>query len=304
MIYTCTLNPSIDYIMHVDHFENGGLNRATNAFYYPGGKGINVSRVMNRLGTTTTALGFTGQFTGEFIKNFLDQEGVAHQFIDTEQYTRINVKLKSDVESEINGPGPELSNNHQSQLLNQIEQLTSEDILVVAGSVPSSLPEDFYNRIAAICTEKDISLAADTSGKALKQLIGEKVLLLKPNHHELGQLFDTQIESPEKAAYFAKKLVDQGAQHVIVSMGGNGAVFVDQTHAWFANVPTGSVKNSVGAGDSVVSGFLTAYTNGRTLEEAFKYGVASGSATAFQDDLCEKEDVERLLPEIKVVPIT
>ncbi|MCP3031351.1 1-phosphofructokinase [Halobacillus sp. A1] len=303
MIYTCTLNPSIDYIMHVDGFQSGGLTRSNKTFYYPGGKGINVSRVMERLGVSTIALGYIGNFTGQFIINSLEQEGIKHNFIETGDYTRINVKLKGEQESEINGPGPNVSELQLTQLLDQVRSLHEEDFLILAGSVPSSMPKDFYNQIADICAQKNIPLVADTSGDALRQLLGKEVFFLKPNEHELGELFDTTISSVEDAAYYARKLVEQGAKHVIVSMGGKGAVYVDRDHKFYANVPKGEVKNSVGAGDSVVSGFIAGLSQGKSVEEAFRDGVATGSATAFQDDLCQKEDADHLKEEIKISPI-
>lgn len=301
MIYTCTLNPSIDYIMHVDQFEPGGLNRAEKTFYYPGGKGINVSRVLNKLSTPSTALGFAGGFTGQFIRSFLDGEGVSHHFFETDEPSRINVKMKTGDETEINGPGPSITSAQQTELLASIEKLSPEDTLVIAGSVPASLDQDIYLTIASICEQKNISFVADTSGAALKQLVGSPVMLLKPNHHELGQLFDTAITTKDDAVQYARKLVDEGAQNVIVSMGGNGAVLVDSKQALYANVPQGIVKNSVGAGDSVVAGFLSAITTGKSLEASLRYGVAAGSATAFNDDLCNKKEVEALLKDIEVI---
>ncbi|WP_281658444.1 1-phosphofructokinase [Halobacillus sp. Cin3] len=303
MIYTCTLNPSIDYIMHVDSFEAGGLNRAGQTFFYPGGKGINVSRVVNRLGVQSRALGFIGGFSGDFISDFLDEEGVQHQFMNTGQKTRVNVKLKSGDETEINGPGPALAEDMQQALLDQIQHLTSEDILVLAGSVPSSLPGDYYEKITTICERNHTKVVLDTSGEALKQILGQTLFLMKPNHHELGDLFNAEINTPEDAALYGKKLVEQGVENVIVSMGGQGAVYVGREEQWYANVPEGTVKNSVGAGDSVVAGFLAAYSEGKSIAEAFRFGVASGSATAFQDDLCQQEDVLQLLEQINVSPI-
>ncbi|GEN54353.1 1-phosphofructokinase [Halobacillus faecis] len=300
MIYTCTLNPSIDYIMNVEAFEAGTLNRANETFYYPGGKGINVSRVMNRLGVKTKALGYIGGFTGTFVQQFLDQEDIEHAFIQTSQTTRVNVKLKSNKETEINGPGAEITEGLQEELLSQVRDLSNKDTLVLAGSLPSSLPSDFYITMASICAASGAKVVADTSGKALEQLLGHPLFLLKPNHHELGELFDVDIDSKEKAAEYGRKLVEQGVEHVIVSMGGEGAVYVGRNHEMFANVPKGHVRNSVGAGDSVVSGFLAALEKEETILQAFRYGVASGSATAFQDDLCQKEDVERLLSDIHV----
>ncbi|GGF31902.1 1-phosphofructokinase [Halobacillus andaensis] len=303
MIYTCTLNPSIDYIMHVEDFHLGELNRAHKAMYYPGGKGINVSRVMERLGVSTTALGFIGQFTGQFITDFLDRENIYHNFVETNDYTRINVKLKGNQESEINGPGPAITVEQKDQLFDQIRSLHSEDLLILAGSVPSSLPKDFYSQVADICASQQVPFIADTSGDALRQLIGKPIFFLKPNDHELGELFDTVIETKEQAAYYASKLVDQGTKHVVVSMGGKGAVYVSKEEKWFAKVPKGEVKNSVGAGDSVVSGFIAAISSGSSIEEAFRSGVATGSATAFQDDLCQKEDADRLKGQIEIAPI-
>ncbi|MBX0357457.1 1-phosphofructokinase [Halobacillus sp. Nhm2S1] len=300
MIYTCTLNPSIDYIMNVEAFEAGTLNRANETFYYPGGKGINVSRVMNRLGVKTKALGYIGGFTGAFVQQFLDQEDIDHAFIQTPQTTRVNVKLKSNKETEINGPGAEITEGLQEELLSQVKDLSNKDTLVLAGSLPSSLPSDFYITMASICAESGAKVVADTSGKALEQMLGHPLFLLKPNHYELGELFNVDIDSKEKAAQYGKKLVEQGVEHVIVSMGGEGAVYVGRSHQMFANVPKGHVRNSVGAGDSVVSGFLAALEREESIQQAFRYGVASGSATAFQDDLCQKEDVERLLSDIQV----
>ncbi|GGD07309.1 1-phosphofructokinase [Pontibacillus salipaludis] len=300
MIYTVTLNPSIDYIMHVDEFNEGDLNRANTTYYYPGGKGINVSRVLKRLDVSNTALGFIGGFTGQFIQNFLESEKVQHQFIDTDQYTRINVKLKSSQESEINGPGPSITEEQQQQLLDQVNKLEQDDYLVVAGSIPKTIPANFYNEMAKRCAERGAHFIADTSGKALEELVGTPTFLLKPNHHELGELFDTTIDSPFKAITFAKQLVTKGATNVIVSMGGDGAILVNKDHAYYANVPKGEVKNSVGAGDSVVSGFIAGYVKTNNLTEAFANGVACGSATAFSDDLATRDFVEELRKEITI----
>lgn len=300
MIYTVTLNPSIDYIMHVDAFKEGGLNRATKTYYYPGGKGINVSRVLSKLDISTTALGFIGGFTGQFIQEALEQAHVNHNFINTGQKTRINVKLKSSDESEINGPGPEITNDQQHELLQQVDQLSKGDFLVVAGSIPKTMPPSFYKEMAKRCEENEAHFVADTSGEALEDLIGTKTFLLKPNHHELGELFQTTIETKEDAIYHAKKLMDKSADNVIVSMGGDGAILVNHEYTLFANVPKGEVKNSVGAGDSVVSGFLAGYEKTQDVKEAFAYGVAAGSATAFSDDLAEAEYIHELREQVNV----
>lgn len=295
MIYTCTLNPSIDYIVQVSDFMYGELNRGERTDYYPGGKGINVSRVLKRLEIDNTALGFLGDFTGDFIKSFLLKEKIRTDFIEVNGTTRINVKLKSNQETEINGAGPNISDKDLQQLFDQIRQLQPNDILVVAGSIPASVPNDFYVKIAEICTENKVKMIADTSSQALKELLGTKLFLVKPNQHELGELFDVRIDSIENAVYYGKQLQQQGAENVIVSMGGDGAVYISDNNCFIAKAPKGKVINTVGAGDSMVAGFLTAYNKGLEQDEIFRYAVATGSATAFQADLCEKKNVETLL---------
>ncbi|MCZ0702029.1 1-phosphofructokinase [Natronobacillus azotifigens] len=295
MIYTCTLNPSIDYIVQVSDFMYGELNRGERTDYYPGGKGINVSRVLKRLEIDNTALGFLGDFTGDFIKSFLLKEKIRTDFIEVNGTTRINVKLKSNQETEINGAGPNISDKDLQQLFDQIRQLQPNDILVVAGSIPASVPNDFYVKIAEICTENKVKMIADTSSQALKELLGTKLFLVKPNQHELGELFDVRIDSIENAVYYGKQLQQQGAENVIVSMGGDGAVYISDNNCFIAKAPKGKVINTVGAGDSMVAGFLTAYNKGLEQDDIFRYAVATGSATAFQADLCEKKNVETLL---------
>lgn len=295
MIYTCTLNPSIDYIVQVSDFMYGELNRGERTDYYPGGKGINVSRVLKRLEIDNTALGFLGDFTGDFIKSFLLKEKIRTDFIEVNGTTRINVKLKSNQETEINGAGPNISDKDLQQLFDQIRQLQPNDILVVAGSIPASVPNDFYVKIAEICTENKVKMIADTSSQALEELLGTKLFLVKPNQHELGELFDVRIDSIENAVYYGKQLQQQGAENVIVSMGGDGAVYISDNNCFIAKAPKGKVINTVGAGDSMVAGFLTAYNKGLEQDEIFRYAVATGSATAFQADLCEKKNVETLL---------
>ncbi|WP_138418397.1 1-phosphofructokinase [Aquibacillus sediminis] len=303
MIYTCTLNPSIDYIIHVSDFEAGALNRGEKTSYYPGGKGINVSRVLRRLDIENTALGFLGGFTGKFIKEALANENIQDKFIEVDGVTRINMKLKSGDETEINGPGPDITNEALEQLYNQIRPLKQGDYLVASGSIPKTVPVDFYTKLASICKERHVELIIDTSSKALEEVIGNELFLIKPNHHELGELFHTTIDSIDDAVHYGKKLNEQGAKHVIVSMGGDGAVYVSDSISLQATVPKGEVRNTVGAGDSMVSGFLSAYIQTHDPKQAFAYAVATGSATAFSDDLCTKEDVEKLLTTIEVNPI-
>ncbi|MFD2213052.1 1-phosphofructokinase [Metabacillus endolithicus] len=303
MIYTVTLNPSVDYIVRVEQFELGSLNRTSEDSKFPGGKGINVSRVLKRLGVESNALGFIGGFTGSFVADFLSGENIQHNFIKVSGDTRINVKLKTDVETEINGVGPSVSEEQLNQFLQLFQHMNQDDIVLLAGSIPGTLPTSIYQKIMTICKEKEIKVVADVSGDALKEVLSEKPFLIKPNHHELGELFETNIQSVEDAHKYAKQLVKQGVKHVIVSMAGEGALLVTDEFSYVANVPKGKVLNSVGAGDSVVGGFLSAFSDNKSLEEAFKIGVASGSATAFSLELCTKKEVEELLPQIEVFKI-
>lgn len=303
MIYTCTLNPSIDYVVKVSDFKAGHLNRTESANVYPGGKGINVSRVLKRLGTENTALGFAGGFTGQFIKEYLSSEGVSHDFINVSDLTRINVKLKSNEETEINGQGPVITDEQKSKLLQKIYSLTADDVLILAGSIPSALDEHFYEKIAGKCRENGVKVVIDTSGNALRSTFSSRPFLIKPNHHELGELFETQISTVEEAVHYGRKLIEEGVQNLIVSMAEKGAVFMNENQVYFANVPIGKVKNSVGSGDSVVAGFIAGFIQHQDFKKAFQNGVASGSATAFSEDLCTKEYAEQLINEINVIEI-
>lgn len=300
MIYTCTITPSIDYTTYLPDFKPGALNRTNEVYYYPGGKGINVSRVLQRMNVKSTALGFTGGFTGNYITDFLQKEGIETDFIDTNEITRINVKIKSSEESELNGPGPTISPEQQDTLLEKIDKLKENDWFVLAGSLPDSIPQAFYNRIAENCSNQGVRFVLDTSGPALKELIQTKPFLIKPNQHELGEIFDTDITSKKDAIHYAAKLADYGIKYVIVSLGREGAILVSDNKKWSASSPEGTAVNTVGAGDSLVSGFLASYVKNQDPVEAFRYGVAAGSATAFQTDLCGKEDVASLISEVKI----
>jgi 1-phosphofructokinase len=300
MIYTVTLNPSVDYIVSVEHFEIGSLNRTAADTKFPGGKGINVSRVMNRLGVESNALGFIGGFTGTFVEDFLKNEHIQTNFIKVSGDTRINVKLKTEEETEINGQGPIITESHQEEFFEAFYKMNKDDIVVLAGSIPGTLPASIYKKIILICNEKGIKVVADVSGEALKQVVSEKPYLIKPNHHELGELFGTEIKTVEEALMYGKKLIEKGVKHVIVSLAEKGALLITEDYSYAANVPKGKVLNSVGAGDSVVGGFLSALSKNYSFEEAFKLGVAAGSATAFSLELCTKEKIEELLPHIQV----
>lgn len=300
MIYTCTITPSIDYTVYVPEFRSGELNRAEDVYYYPGGKGINVSRVLKRLGMNNTALGFAGGFTGDYITQFLADEGIHTDFIETNETTRINVKIKSDEETELNGPGPNITESQQQELQAKIDHLSAGDWFVLAGSLPESIPHSFYEKIADTCRRKGAAFVLDTSGPNLKALINTKPFLIKPNGAELAELFATTITSKKEAIFYARKIVATGVEHVIVSLGDDGAILVTEEKTLIAEAPKDRVINTVGAGDSLVAGFIAAYAKNKNVVEAFRYGVASGSATAFLPDLCEAKDVELLVPKIKL----
>ncbi|MGB6408973.1 MAG: 1-phosphofructokinase [Planococcus donghaensis] len=302
MIYTCTIAPSIDYTVYLSEFDSGKLNRTNDVHYYPGGKGINVSRVLKRLGVSNKALGFAGGFTGHYIEEYLTNEGVETDFIETTEITRINVKIKSESETELNGPGPALTVDQLSALTKKVRDMNEGDWFVLAGSLPNEIGPDYFLELATICQAKNIHFVLDTSGPMLKSILTAPVFLVKPNQHELGELFGVDITNLTEVYHYARKLVDSGTEHVVVSMGGDGAMLVTKDRALIAKAPQGTVVNTVGAGDSLVSGFIASYAASGDAAQAFRFGVACGSATAFRSDLCRKEDVETLLDQIEVYP--
>ena len=303
MIYTVTLNPSVDYIVKLESFHLGELNRTVSDTKFPGGKGINVSRVLNQFGTNSKVLGFIGGFTGAYVEQYLQNENIKTDFVQVNEDTRINIKLKTGKESEINANGPSISKQDFQLLKNKIHQLGAEDLLVLAGSIPASLPKTTYEELVKICKESGAQFVVDAEGDLLKKVLPYQPFLIKPNHHELGELFETTISNTEEVIPFGKKLVEMGAKNVIVSLAGNGAVLINKNTSLIAEVPKGEVKNSVGAGDSMVAGFLAAHERLSSIEEAFRYSVASGSATAFSLGLCTKEKVEKLLPYVQIKKI-
>ncbi|MCM3573836.1 MULTISPECIES: 1-phosphofructokinase [Mesobacillus] len=301
MIYTLTLNPSVDYIVEADEIHLGSLNRSSNETKLPGGKGINVSRVLRSLGVDSKATGFIGGFTGRYVEEFLNSEDVQTSFVNVEGDTRINIKLKAGSETEINARGPEISGKAISSLKEQIKQLGKGDYLVLAGSIPSSMPDSIYEEIVQICKDTGAEVIVDAEGDLLKNILVHGPFLIKPNHHELGQFFNKEITEADEAIFYGKKLVEAGAKNVIVSLAEKGAVYINENKAYKADVPQGEVKSSVGAGDSMVAGFLAQYLKTGDRKEAFRYSVASGSATAFSIGLCTPEKVERLLHEVKIL---
>ena len=301
MIYTITFNPALDYIVKMDEFNLGNVNRSNNEFVYAGGKGINVSIVLNNLGVKSKALGFIAGFTGEEIERRVREFGCDTEFIKLKEgMSRINVKIKADVESEINGGGPDISSDALEELYKKLDTLTVGDILVLAGSIPKTMPTDVYERIMERLQEKDVKFIVDTTGESLLKVLKYNPFLIKPNHHELGELFGVKLNNKEEVIEYAKKLKDMGAQNVIISMAGDGAVLIDSNGGvTTSNVPKGVVKNSVGAGDSMVAGFIAGYLNSEKIEDGFKLGVATGSASAFSEGLATKDYVYELLEQVR-----
>lgn len=301
MIYTVTLNPSLDYIAECKDFTLGATNRTSSEIIYPGGKGINVSIVLSNLGDRTTALGFLAGFTGEHIDSLIKDMGISSRMIRLDEgMSRINLKLKSKEETELNGMGPNISIIDIARLYQKLESITEDDILVLAGSIPPSVSEGLYSDIMERLKEKKIKIVVDATKDLLMNVLDKKPFLIKPNIHELGELFNVKLDSADETLPYALKLKEMGAVNVIISMGKDGAMMVDEYgNSYTMNSPEGKLVNSVGAGDSLVAGFLHKYLETGNYEEAFRYGVCTGSASAFSSALATKEEVEKLYKEIK-----
>lgn len=301
MIYTVTFNPSLDYIVRLDSFTAGEINRVNYEQVLGGGKGINVSIVLGNLGHESTALGFTAGFTGEEIKRQLDGFGIKHDFVQLpEGFTRINVKVKADKETEINGQGPDISEAKREELFEKLDTLAEGDTLVLAGSIPKTLPDDIYEKIMARLEGRGIRIIVDAEKKLLLNVLKYHPFLIKPNNHELGDMFGVKLTTDEEIITYAKKLQEKGAQNVLISMAGDGAILLtaDGKH-YKSPAPKGKLINSVGAGDSMVAGFVTGYIESQgDFETAFHMGVATGSASAFSENLATRPEVEALLKTI------
>lgn len=297
MIYTVTFNPSIDYIVSMNHFSLGKTNRTTEEKMFPGGKGINVSTVLTNLGISNIALGFIAGFTGTEIKRLSQEQGILCDFITLpEGNNRINVKLKDYDGTEINGSGPDIPNTKLEELLKQLNRLKDGDSLVLAGSIPSSVPSNIYQTIIEKLKEKKVNIIVDATKDLLKNALPFRPFLIKPNRHELEEAFDIIIESKEEAIRYARHLQRMGARNVMVSLSGDGAVFVSEEGESFeADVPPGKLINAVGSGDSMIAGFLAGWETTADYEQAFKMAVAAGSASAYSEELATKEDIEKLL---------
>lgn len=296
MIYTLTLNPAVDYFLNVQNFTIGEVNRTICESFCFGGKGINVSRVLKNLGCSSTALGFVGGFTGKAIEDFLTQNDINCDFVHLKKgNSRINVKLN---DTDINAAGPDITKLELDALYKKLENLTQNDILVLSGSVPKTVPQSIYKDIMATLYSKGVRFVVDAEGELLCETLKYKPFLIKPNHHELGKIMNAQIGSFDDAVIYGKKLKEMGAQNVMVSLGGLGAVLIAQDNSVYTYpAPKGNVISAVGSGDSAVAAFLWSHQNGETYENCLRYAVAAGSATAFSNDLATAEAIKNLVLE-------
>lgn len=302
VIYTVTFNPSLDYIVSVKDFRPGMTNRTSSELMLAGGKGINVSIVLGNLGIKSTALGFIAGFTGDEIVRRLHNGGINSEFIKiNDGISRINIKLKSIDGTEINGQGPHIDSSHIEQLMNRLRRLESGDVLVLAGSIPAGISDNIYKDIMYMLKDKGVQIVVDATSRLLTNVLEYKPFFIKPNQHELGDIFNVTLNTQEEVIPYALKLKKMGAVNVCVSMGGKGAILVaDDGNVYKAKAPDGILKNSVGAGDSLVAGFLSGWIEKKDYEYAFRKGVATGSASAFSERLATVGEVNMLIDKVVI----
>lgn len=300
MIYTVTFNPSLDYIVSVENFQLGITNRTSSELMLPGGKGINVSTVLMNLGIENKALGFVAGFVGDEIIRRLEEMGVQNGFIRIEEgVSRINLKLKSIDGTEINGQGPVISPEHVEELMKQLDRLGEGDVLFLSGSIPSSMPDDAYQKIMERLDGRGVQIVVDATKDLLLNVLEYHPFLIKPNNHELGELFGVELKTREEVIPYAKKLQEKGAVNVLVSMAGEGAVLIDANEdVYMAPAPKGTLVNGVGAGDSMVAGFMAGWLEKQDYEHAFCMGVSAGSASAFSEHLATKAEIEAVYQQV------
>lgn len=301
MIYTVTFNPSLDYIVSVDDFRLGLTNRTCSELLLPGGKGINVSTILKNLGIDSTALGFVAGFIGDEIVRRVEKIGVHSDFIPIDDgISRINVKLKSIDGTEINGMGPSIGKKKTEELMDKLDALTEGDVLILAGSIPSTMPDDIYSKILARLDNRGVTCVVDATGDLLKNVLPYHPFLIKPNNHELGDLFKVELKKREDVIPYGRKLQEMGARNVLISMAGEGAVLVAEDGSVYdAPAPKGTLVNAVGAGDSMVAGFMAGWLEKKNYRHAFYMGVSAGSASAFSEYLATKEEILALYEQIQ-----
>lgn len=300
MIYTLTFNPSLDYIIHVNDFRIGEINRMTYEKIFAGGKGINVSLVLKNLGHDSIPLGFVAGFTGKEIVKRIEDEGIKTAFIEVKEgHSRINVKMRSNEETEINGQGPKISDENILELFNRLDQLEDEDILVISGSVPNTLPSDMYEQILNRLKNKKLNIVVDAEKDLLMKSLAFHPFLIKPNNKELGEIYGVELKTREDVIPYAMKLQELGARNVLISLAGQGAVLVSENKEIYKSpAPKGVLVNSIGAGDSMVAGFISGYLESGKYHDAFIKGLCTGSASAFSIELAKKEEVENLIDKV------
>ena len=301
MIYTVTFNPSIDYIVRLEQFTPGEINRVNYEQILPGGKGINVSIVLKNLGHDSAALGFLAGFTGVAMQQMLHTFGVTDDFVRLDDgFSRINVKIKAECETEINGQGPVITQEAQRTLFEKLDRLTRGDTLVLAGSIPNTLPDDMYERIMEHLAGRGIRIVVDATKNLLRRVLKYRPFLIKPNNHELGEMFGIELKTDDDIIFHAKKLQEEGATNVLISMAGDGAILLTSEGVFYRSAaPKGTLVNSVGAGDSMVAGFLAGFMESDgDYERAFYMGVATGSASAFSENRATREEALALLKTI------
>lgn len=301
MIYTVTFNPSLDYIVGLHDFTPGAVNRTTSEQILPGGKGINVSIVLKNLGVENIALGFIAGFTGYELEKRVKEAGCGTDFIELyDGLTRINVKLNHKPETEINGQGPNITTEDINQLYQRLDCLTKEDILILAGSIPNTMPNTIYEEILARLEHKGCKVVVDATGYLLVKVLKYHPFLIKPNNHELAEIFQVTIQSREDLLTYGGQLQDMGARNVLISMAGDGAILLSEDgRVYESPAPKGTLVNSVGAGDSMVAGFMAGYLETGSYEDAFYMGVATGSASAFSNLLATRSEVEQILSTLR-----
>ena len=301
MLYTVTFNPALDYIVDVNDFRLGLTNRTANELMLPGGKGINVSTVLMNLGFENTALGFIAGFVGEEIRRRVAEMGIHSDFITIpEGISRINVKLKSIDGTEINGMGPVISAEKVEELMQQLDRLQSGDVLFLAGSIPASMPDDMYSRIMERLQGKGVEIVVDATKDLLLKVLAYHPILIKPNNHELGEIFGVELKTRDSVVPYGKKLQEMGAKNVLISMAGEGAVLIAENgEVHKAPAPKGKLVNGVGAGDSMVAGFMAGYLSTGDYRHAFHMGLSAGSASAFSENLATRAEVEAVLKQFE-----
>ena len=300
MIYTLTLNPAIDYYMSMGNFQLGSLNSLEEGYTLPGGKGINVSKVLKNFSVESKALGFVGGFTGDYIKKHLNEYEIESDFIELQENTRINIKLKTkDFETEIAGKSPNISQEDVQELLKKFEKIGKDDVIILSGSVPNSISKSIYADIIKLLP-KDCKVILDTRGLHFVEGLKEGVFLTKPNNHELEEFFNRKLNNIEEIIQAGKDLQALGSKNVLISLGKDGSILITEKEVYIGNAPQGKLISSVGAGDSMVAGVVYGIAKGMTLEDSYKYGIASGSSTAFSEGLTTFEGMNSLLNKIEI----